>query len=113
MFVVHSGTASVRLGDDSHEGWHEVAQLGSGTVFGEMALLTGETRTADVVALTDVTALEIGKNALQPILSGDPNLAEAMTAKVIQRKGHLDAIRTGEPEEERTIVSRVRAWFGL
>jgi small-conductance mechanosensitive channel/CRP-like cAMP-binding protein len=113
MFVVHSGTASVRLGDDTHEGWHEVAQLGAGTVFGEMALLTGETRTADVVALTDVTALEIGKDALQPILSDHPNLVEAMTAKVVQRKGHLDAIRTGEPEEERTIVSRVRAWFGL
>lgn len=114
MFVVHSGTASVRLADESHEGWHEVAQLGAGTVFGEMALLTGETRTADVVALTDVTALEIGKDALQPILTGHPNLVEAMTAKVVQRKGHLDAIRSGEPEEEeRTIVSRVRAWFGL
>jgi small-conductance mechanosensitive channel/CRP-like cAMP-binding protein len=114
MFVVHSGTASVRLADESHEGWHEVAQLGPGTVFGEMALLTGETRTADVVALTDVTALEIGKDALQPILSDHPNLAEAMTAKVIQRKGHLDAIRSGgAEEEERTIVSRVRAWFGL
>ncbi|HEV7573358.1 MAG TPA: mechanosensitive ion channel family protein [Thermoanaerobaculia bacterium] len=114
MFVVHSGTASVRLPDDSDQGWHEVAQLGAGTVFGEMALLTGETRTADVVALTDVTALEIGKDALQPILSDHPNLVEAMTAKVVQRKGHLDAIRSGEPEEEeQSIVSRVRAWFGL
>jgi small-conductance mechanosensitive channel/CRP-like cAMP-binding protein len=114
MFVVHSGTASVRLPDDSDQGWHEVAQLGAGTVFGEMALLTGETRTADVVALTDVTALETGKDALQPILSDHPNLVEAMTAKVVQRKGHLDAIRSGEPEEEeQSIVSRVRAWFGL
>ena len=113
MFVVHSGTASVRLADESHEGWHEVAQLGPGTVFGEIAHLTGETRTADVVALTDVSALEIGKDALQPILSDHPNLAEAMTAKVIQRKGHLDAIRSVGAEEERTIVSRVRAWFGL
>jgi len=114
MFVVHTGTASVRLPDDSEQGWHEVAQLGPGTVFGEMALLTGETRTADVIALTDVTALEIGKDSLQPILSDHPNLVEAITAKVIQRKGHLDAIRIGEPEEEETsIVSRVRAWFGL
>jgi small-conductance mechanosensitive channel len=114
MFVVHTGTASVRLPDDSEQGWHEVAQLAPGTVFGEMALLTGETRTADVIALTDVTALEIGKDSLQPILSDHPDLVEAITAKVIQRKGHLDAIRIGEPEEEETsIVSRVRAWFGL
>ncbi len=114
MFVVHAGTAAVRLPDDSEQGWHEVAQLGPGTVFGEMALLTGETRTADVVALTDVTALEIGKDSLQPVLSDHPDLVEAITAKVLHRKGHLDAIRSGEPEEEeRSIVSRVRAWFGL
>lgn len=107
MFVVHEGTVSIRVPD-------EVAQLGPGSVFGEMALLTGEARTADVVALTDVTALEIGKDSLQPILSNNPDLVEAITAKVVQRKGHLDAIRLGEPEEEETsIVSRVRAWFGL
>ena len=105
---------SVRIPDDSSAGVHEVAQLGEGDVAGEMALLTGETRTADVVALTDVTALEIGKDSLQPILSNNPDLVEAITAKVVQRKGHLDAIRLGEPEEEETsIVSRVRAWFGL
>ena len=114
MFVVHAGTASVRLPDDSPEGWHEVAQLGPGTVFGEMALLTGETRTADVIALTDVTALEIGKDSLQPILHGHPELASAITAKVVHRRGHLDAIRSEEAEEEETtIVSRVKAWFGL
>ncbi|MDP9360648.1 MAG: mechanosensitive ion channel family protein [Acidobacteriota bacterium] len=114
MFVVHSGTASVRLADDSAEGWHEVAQLGSGTVFGEMALLTGETRTADVVAVSDVTALEIGKDSLQPILHDHPELAAAMSAKVVHRRGHLDAIRSGAlEEEETTIVSRIKAWFGL
>lgn len=114
MFVVHSGTASVRLADDSAGGWHEVAQLGPGTVFGEMALLTGETRTADVVALSDVTALEIGKGSLQTILQDHPDLAAAITAKVVHRQGHLDAIRSGAlAEEETTIVSRVKAWFGL
>jgi Small-conductance mechanosensitive channel len=114
MFVVHSGTASVRLADDSAEGWHEVAHLGPGTVFGEMALLTGETRTADVIALTDVTALEIGKDSLHPILHGHPELAHAITAKVVHRQVHLDAIRSGaQEEEETTIVSRVKAWFGL
>ncbi|HSY52699.1 MAG TPA: mechanosensitive ion channel family protein [Thermoanaerobaculia bacterium] len=114
MFVVHAGTASVRLPDESDQGWHEVAQLSAEAVFGEMALLTGETRTADVVAMTDVTAFEIGKDSLQLILSDHPDLVEAITAKVLHRKGHLDAIRGGEPEEEEmSVVSRVRAWFGL
>ena len=114
MFAVHSGTASVRLADDSAQGWHEVAQLSPGMVFGEMALLTGETRTADVVALTDVTALEIGKDSLQPILHDHPELANLITAKVLRRRGRLDAIRnSASEEEETTIVSRVKAWFGL
>ncbi|MEA2240251.1 MAG: hypothetical protein QOC81_4975 [Thermoanaerobaculia bacterium] len=114
MFAVHSGTASVRLADDSAQGWHEVAQLSPGMVFGEMALLTGETRTADVIALTDVTALEIGKDSLQPILHDHPELANLMTAKVLRRRGRLDAIRnSASEEEETTIVSRVKAWFGL
>ena len=114
MFAVHAGTASVRLPDDSQQGWHEVAQLMPGMVFGEMALLTGETRTADVVALTDMTALEIGKDSLQPILQDHPELANLMTAKVIRRRGRLDAIRNSAAEEEETtIVSRVKAWFGL
>jgi len=114
MFVVQAGTASVRLPDDSPEGWHEVAQLMPGMVFGEMALLTGETRTADVVALTDMTALEIGKDSLQPILHDHPELANSITAKVMRRRGRLDAIRnTAAEEEETTIVSRVKAWFGL
>ncbi|MEA2165371.1 MAG: hypothetical protein QOK37_3498 [Thermoanaerobaculia bacterium] len=114
MFAVHAGTASVRLPDDSQQGWHEVAQLMPGMVFGEMALLTGETRTADVVALTDMTALEIGKDSLQPILHDHPELANLMTAKVLRRRGRLDAIRNSAAEEEETtIVSRVKAWFGL
>ena len=114
MFAVHSGTASVRLADDSAQGWHEVAQLSPGMVFGEMALLTGETRTADVVALTDVTALEIGKDSLQPVLHDHPELADLITAKVLRRRGRLDAIRNSATEEEQTtIVSRVKAWFGL
>ncbi|HEX9160494.1 MAG TPA: mechanosensitive ion channel family protein, partial [Thermoanaerobaculia bacterium] len=51
MFIVHEGTVSVRLADDTKNGRHEVAQLGPGSVFGEMALLTGESRTADVIAM--------------------------------------------------------------
>src|SRR5207237_1267302 len=51
MFVLHTGTVSVRLPEDSLTGWHQVAALGPGSVFGEMALLTGEVRTAYGVAL--------------------------------------------------------------
>ncbi len=107
MFIVHKGEVSVRVED-------EVARLGPGDFFGEMALLTGETRIADVVALNEVVVVEITKDALQPILYDHPDLAGAVSAKVLERRGGLDAHRHEAHEEEhRTILSRMRAYFGL
>ena len=115
MFVIHSGQVSVRIPDEDETGGvHEVAQLGEGDVVGEMALLTGETRTADVVALTDVVAIEIGKNALQPLLVKHPELADSLSAQIAQRQEHLDTLRDESPEEvQTTVLSRIRDWFGL
>jgi len=113
MFVIHSGSVSVRFADDSPQGWHEVAQLGPGSVVGEMALLTGETRTADVVATSDVVAVEIGKESLQPILHGNPDLADAISEKVMERRDHLAAILSMEKPEEEGLLGRIRAYFGL
>jgi len=114
MFVVHEGTVSVRIADDSPMGWHEVAQLGAGSVVGEMALLTGEVRAADVAAMTDVIALEISKDALGPILHEHPELAKAISEKVMERRDRLDEIRSVSPEEEeQTILSRIKSYFGI
>jgi len=108
MFIVHEGTVSVRVGGE------EVARLGDGEFFGEMALLTGEARAADVVALTDVVTVEIMKAALQPILHDHPELAASISAKVIERRGTLDSLRDEASEEEqKSILSRIRSYFGL
>jgi small-conductance mechanosensitive channel len=109
MSVVHEGTVSVRLADDS-----EVAQLGPGSVFGEMALLTGETRTANVVALTDVTTIEITREALHPIMQNHPPLAAAITARVMERRQRLNEILSAsEHDDELTIRTRILSFFGL
>jgi small-conductance mechanosensitive channel/CRP-like cAMP-binding protein len=114
MFVVHGGTVSIRISDPSATGGHEVAQLGPGSVFGEMALLTGEARTADVIALTDVVALEIGKDSLQPILMNNPELAGAISEKVLERRDHLEMVRAENHEEAtHSVLDRIRSYFGL
>jgi small-conductance mechanosensitive channel len=107
MFIVHDGSVSVRV-DDA-----EVARLGPGDCFGEMALLTGERRTADVVALTDVVALEIARDALLPVLHEVPDLAAAISAKVVQRQSNLDSRRPPSPDEHASMLSRIKAYFGL
>lgn len=114
MFVVHSGAVVVKLTDGENTGWQRIAELGPGSVFGEMGLLTGEVRTADVVAATDVVALEIGKESLQPILKGHPDLAHAISRKMLERREQLDIRQKEEIEhEERTLITRVREFFGL
>ena len=114
MFVLHSGEVSVRISDPDETGTHEVATLGPGSVFGEMALLTGERRTADVVALDDVVALEIGKDSLQPVLQKHPELAKAISSQVMQRRDHLESVLEEEVEEEEmTLLTRIRSYFGL
>ena len=114
MFVVHTGSVAVRVPDDSLTGWHQVAELGPGTVFGEMALLTGEMRTADVVAMTDVVALEIGKESLHPIMAVHPDLAGAISHQIMLRREHLESLKSVDREqEELTLMSRIRSYFGL
>jgi branched-chain amino acid transport system substrate-binding protein len=114
MFVVHGGQVAVRLPDADSTGWHEIAELGPGGVFGEMALLTGEMRTADVVAASDVVALEITKESLQPILHGHPELAQAISHKMMERRRHLDLLQSNEIEEEElTLISRIKSYFGI
>jgi small-conductance mechanosensitive channel/CRP-like cAMP-binding protein len=114
MFVLHSGDVSIRVDDPDETGTHEVATLGPGSVFGEMALLTGERRTADVIALDDVVALEIGKDCLQPVLHQHPELAKAISSQVMQRRDHLESLlESAGEEEEQSLLSRIRSYFGL
>ena len=112
MFVIADGAVSIRVPDQADGLHNEVAQLGEGSVFGEMALLTGERRTADVIAVTDVTALEITREALQPILAGNPDLARALSQKVIDRQ-RASAEPVEGSEEETSLLSRIRSYFGL
>jgi zinc transporter ZupT len=64
-----------------------IAALGEGHAFGEMALLSGEPRTATIRAIEDTTLLKIGKQDFEQLVAADPTLAEA-----VQRISHQRAI---------------------
>jgi CRP-like cAMP-binding protein len=112
MFVIHAGSVSVQM--PSPEGPVEVAQLGPGSIFGEVALLTGESRTADVVALSDVAAVKIGKQLMEPLMHENPGLASALSLKIAERQTNLaSATPTAREEESRSVLDRIRLYFGL
>ncbi|HEY7543597.1 MAG TPA: mechanosensitive ion channel family protein, partial [Blastocatellia bacterium] len=74
MFVIYRGKAEVRL-PSSNGDLQPVAVLGEGDFFGEMALFTGELRTADVAALEEVELLEIRKECIENLLAQNEKLA--------------------------------------
>lgn len=122
MYVVLDGVAIVTVAD-ANGGEREVARLSRGEFFGEMALLTGEARTASVTAVDDLTVLVIEKAALQAKLAQRPALAEEMAQIVAARRQGLQAVRDlqlagaeQKREVQRTageLLGRIRRFFGL
>ena len=73
-FVIVDGIASVIVGGAS------VADLGPGQHFGELALLDGGARTADVDAVTDMTLLVLHRPAFLGLLDEQPGIARQIMA---------------------------------
>jgi CRP-like cAMP-binding protein len=88
MYVICSGTARVYItlnGKDIN-----IALLRPGDYFGEYALLTGETRTASVSALTDVQLVLLEGEALQSFIDYYNNVEGALKRSTLDRKQSLD-----------------------
>ncbi len=54
---------------------HELARLQVGDYFGEMSLLAGQPRSADIIAVTDTTTLVLQKQDMDEILQEYPTIA--------------------------------------
>lgn len=116
LFVVDSGELSVQVG--AGPAAVEVGTLSSGDAFGEMALLTGEPRTATVKARTAASLYRIDKEALAPILKGNPNLAVEMSRLVAGRREINAAMLAGAPRAAESpaaesVLSKIARYFGL
>jgi len=117
LYVVESGELSV-LVEGEGGGVVEVGTLSEGDAFGEMALLTGEPRTATVKAKTVASLYRIDREALAPVLHGHPGLAVEMSRLVAGRRESNEArlassARSAEPENEDSLLSRIARYFGL
>lgn len=102
LFMVVSGDLSVRIGKGADE--HEVARLGAGQFFGEMSLMTGESRTASVVAVTDVECYRCDKHAIESVLREMPLLAEQIAETLALRKTALSTAQSERDDSKKAIV---------
>jgi small-conductance mechanosensitive channel/CRP-like cAMP-binding protein len=115
MFVVHNGRVEVQVSDNGRP--RTVATLTEGNFFGEMALFTGEPRTASVVAVDETEVLEIGHAAMKHIFETNPDLAESISWTIAERRANLAAgsqqAAQASIEESAGLLSTIKRFFGL
>lgn len=119
LYIIVEGHARVRIGTGLSE--REVAHLSAGEFFGEMSLMTGEARTATVVAATDLVTYRMNKTAFEEVLRGTPMIADQIAEVLATRRSALSAARDERDSDrrqrmesaKRDLLGRIRGFFGI
>ena len=122
LYIVYDGEAEVRLQASGGQASQSVARLKAGAFLGEMSLMTGEPRSATVVAMSDMGCYRLDRESFRDILAHRPQIAEAISSVLAQRKLELKSARADLDEEagrqhlqsaQGDLLSRIRSIFGL
>ncbi len=116
MFVVVRGAVDVRIAFNGET--KSVAKLGAGDCIGEMSLLTGDPRSATVVAEGAVEAVEIRQGIFGAFVRSNPTVVEQLSELLTQRQlanaKHAATGAVATPEQVRTgMLNKLRAFFAL
>ena len=128
LYVMTRGKAEVRSNvDPDGDGpapmvTKVVARLDAPDFFGEMGLMTGEPRAADVCAISDVECFRLGKETFERVLLERPEIANELSENMVTRRLELIAVRDGLDRETRLslhaseadrILGGIKGFFGL
>ena len=92
MFVIGEGTVALtkRMG----HGAREIARLGPGMHFGDMALISDEPRSAQASAATDVAAIRVGHSGFEALMAEDPRFARRLLRELTRRLSGINESTT-------------------
>jgi len=120
LYLIIEGEAEVYIAIEGRS--EKVATLRGGDYFGEMGLMTGEPRTATIIAHSNVRCYRLDKEGFQSILHRRPEIAEHISHTLARRRVELDAIREELTEEamrqrmqntQSVFLDRIREFFRL
>jgi len=120
LYVITKGSGEVVITEDGLR--RTVANLHSGDFFGEIALLTGERRTATVIALENTDCYRLDQEGVNEMLHSRPEIAEHISHVLARRKVELDAVRENLDADARAkmmanaqkdFFARISKFFGL
>lgn len=114
LYLIIKGEAKVVI--EGPDGRLPMATLRDGAIFGEMGMLTGEARSATVVASTAVDCYRLDKQGFAKVLQQRPELAKEMSAIVEARNAQRGVLlaAAGQPVASTgDLLGRIRSFFSL
>ena len=115
MFLISEGALEVKVpGKDGNA--ITVATLWPGDCVGEMSLLTGAPRSADVFAKVDAVIVEIKKENIAPILESNPRLIEEISELLAKRQAQSAALTNKADssdlrEQSQNLAKKILSFF--
>ncbi len=109
MYVISSGRVQVVIHRDGQP--HRLAERGRDELIGEMALLTGETRSASISALRDTELYRLKKSTFEDMTARYPRLTMQMTRTLAHRL--MDTARLARCPHPITAIALLPAGEGV
>ena len=121
LYIIINGTAEVflELPDGSKR---RIDTIQGGCFLGEMGLMTGDPRSATVIALSEVLAYRLDKATFQKILNNRPELAIEISDLLTQRRFNIDnlhqqldheSVKDLMNQQQHNLLEQIRSFFGL
>ncbi|HEX7603702.1 MAG TPA: mechanosensitive ion channel family protein, partial [Polyangiaceae bacterium] len=121
LYIITHGVVEVHVSSDDGSD-KIVATIKAPGFFGEMGLMTGEPRTATVIASSDVECFRLDKTDFERILTERPEIAAEMAHLLASRRVELQAAKEdldAEAKQKRLdaektrILGTIQDFFGL
>jgi small-conductance mechanosensitive channel/CRP-like cAMP-binding protein len=111
LFVLVEGLLEVSIQLDGEK--KHLTLLRPGSFLGEMALLTGEKRSADVTSSIESLVGELTKKSIMSLAGENPEILEKMTSVVAKRrlKNKEALTKDQEENEQKNLMDRVTNFF--
>ncbi len=122
LYILCVGQVQIRRRLDDAALAKAVATIEAPGFFGEMGMLTGQPRGADVIALTDVECYRLDKTGFEQFLHERPQIAEQISRTLAKRDVELATVLEGLDEEARKarmvhaethMLDKIQEFFGL
>ncbi|MEO8800106.1 MAG: cyclic nucleotide-binding domain-containing protein, partial [Polyangiaceae bacterium] len=120
LYILQSGRAKICAKVEGVQ--KTITEIEAPDFFGEMGMMTGEQRTASVIALTDCDCFRLDKAGFHKIITDRPEIAAQISETLAQRRVELIAVREGLDEtaksarkrtEQARILGKIQSFFGL